>query len=152
MYPKGVRFYSAPSDSKLLLKPRRRQSLAPAICLLGMYAMAGGGWSQQQENANPPAVAGDPSTRDAGKPPATDQSTSGVTEGNSAGSLDALRDERKREIAEQSAKLLQMAKDLKTEMDLTTNDTLSAAAFRKADAIEKLTQYVKDKSKHPNKK
>jgi len=152
MYPKWVRFHSAQPDSKLLLKLRRRQSLARAICLLGMCAMAGVAWPQQQERANPPAVAGDSASRDVVKPSATDQAPSGLTGGNTAGSIDALGDERKREIAGQSSKLLQMAKDLKTEMDMTTDNTLSVAVFRKVDAIEKLTQYVKDQSKHANKK
>ena len=62
------------------------------------------------------------------------------------------RTEQQLQIAQQSAGLLQMAKDLKAEVDVTTSDTLSVTAFRKADAIERFVQNVKDKNKHTNRK
>lgn len=79
------------------------------------------------------------------------------TAGNAAGqssesTSETLPSDRQLQIAEQSAGLLQMAKDLKAVLDTTTSDTLSAAAFRKADAIERFTQLVKDQNKHPNRK
>lgn len=60
--------------------------------------------------------------------------------------------DRQLQIAQQSAGLLQMAKDLKAALDATTIDSLSVAAFRKADAIERFTQTLKDQNKHPNRK
>lgn len=65
---------------------------------------------------------------------------------------DAARSDRQLQIAQQSAGLLQMAKDLKAELDATSTEMLSVAAFRKADAIERFTQTVKDQNKHPNRK
>jgi hypothetical protein len=55
--------------------------------------------------------------------------------------------ERKKQIADDSAKLLKLATDLKTEVDKTNKDTLSINVIRKADAIEKLAHDVKEKMK-----
>jgi hypothetical protein len=55
--------------------------------------------------------------------------------------------ERKRQIAEDSAKLLKLATDLKAEVDKTSKDTLSLNVIRKADEIEKLAHNVKEKMK-----
>jgi ferric-dicitrate binding protein FerR (iron transport regulator) len=55
--------------------------------------------------------------------------------------------ERRKQIAEDSAKLLKLATDLKTEVDKTTKDTLSLSVIRKAGEIEKLAHNVKEKMK-----
>lgn len=55
--------------------------------------------------------------------------------------------ERKKQIAEDSAKLLKLASDLKLEVDKTTKDTLSLNVIRKAEEIEKLAHTVKEKMK-----
>jgi len=55
--------------------------------------------------------------------------------------------ERKKQIADDSAKLLKLATDLKAEVDKTTKDTLSITVIRKADEIEKLAHTVKEKTK-----
>ncbi len=62
-------------------------------------------------------------------------------------SFAAANAQRKKQIAEDSAKLLKLAIDLKNEVDKTTQDTLSLAVIRKADAIEKLARNVKEKMK-----
>jgi hypothetical protein len=54
---------------------------------------------------------------------------------------------RQRQIASDSAKLLQMAVDLKAEMDKSTKDTLSLNIVRKADAITKLAHDLKEEMK-----
>ena len=59
----------------------------------------------------------------------------------------AANAERKRQIAEDSEKLLKLATDLKAEVDKTTKDTLSLTVIRKADEIEKLAHNVKEKMK-----
>jgi len=61
--------------------------------------------------------------------------------------FEAANAERKRQIADDSARLLKMAFDLKTEVDKTNKDTLSLDVIRKADAIEKLARDVKEKMK-----
>lgn len=55
--------------------------------------------------------------------------------------------ERKKQIGDDSAKLLKLATDLKAEVDKTTKDTLSLGVIRKADEIEKLAHSVKEKMK-----
>ena len=59
----------------------------------------------------------------------------------------AANQERKKQIADDSAKLLKLATELKTEVDKTTKDTLSLGVIRKADEIEKLAHNVKEKMK-----
>jgi hypothetical protein len=59
----------------------------------------------------------------------------------------AANAERKKQIAEDSAKLLKLATDLKAEVDKTNKDTLSLAVIRKADEIERLAHNVKEKMK-----
>ncbi len=55
--------------------------------------------------------------------------------------------ERRKQIADDSARLLKMAADLKAEVDKTTKDTLSLSVIRKADEIERLAHSVKEKMK-----
>jgi hypothetical protein len=61
--------------------------------------------------------------------------------------FEAANAERKKQIAEDSAKLLKLANDLKAEVDKTTKDTLSLSVIRKAEEIEKLAHSVKEKMK-----
>ena len=62
-------------------------------------------------------------------------------------SYSAANIERRKQIADDSARLLKLATDLKTEVDKTTKDTLSLGVIRKADEIEKLAHNVKEKMK-----
>jgi hypothetical protein len=55
--------------------------------------------------------------------------------------------ERKRQISDESTRLLAMAIALKVEVDKTTKDTLSLNVIRKADEIEKLAKTVKERMK-----
>jgi hypothetical protein len=55
--------------------------------------------------------------------------------------------QRKKQLADDSAKLLKLATDLKTEVDKTDKDTLSLTVIRKADEIEKLAHDVKERMK-----
>lgn len=59
----------------------------------------------------------------------------------------AVNAERKKQIADDSTKLLKLATELKAEVDKTNKDTLSINVIRKADAIEKLAHDVKEKMK-----
>jgi hypothetical protein len=63
--------------------------------------------------------------------------------------LETANAERKKEIADDSAKLLKLATELKAEVDKTTKDTLSLNVIRKAGEIEKLAHTVKEKMKLP---
>jgi hypothetical protein len=61
--------------------------------------------------------------------------------------FEAANIERKRQMAEDSARLLKMASDLKAEVDKTNKDTLSLTVIRKAEEIERLAHNVKEKMK-----
>jgi hypothetical protein len=61
--------------------------------------------------------------------------------------FEAANIERKRQIAEDSARLLKLATDLKIEVDKTNKDTLSLIVIRKAEEIERLAHNVKEKMK-----
>lgn len=62
-------------------------------------------------------------------------------------SFDAANLERKRQLDDDSARLLKLANDLKAEIDKTSKDTLSLSVIRKADEIERLAHNVKEKMK-----
>jgi hypothetical protein len=59
---------------------------------------------------------------------------------------DAASAEHNRQIAEDSARLLKLATDLKAEIDKTNKDTLSLRVIRKADEIERLAHSVRLKN------
>jgi hypothetical protein len=61
--------------------------------------------------------------------------------------FDAANSARKKQIADDSTRLLMMAIALKAEVDKTTKDTLSLNVIRKADEIERLAHSVKEKMK-----
>jgi hypothetical protein len=59
----------------------------------------------------------------------------------------AANGERRKQIAEDTAKLFKLAADLKAEVDKTSKDTLSLNVIRQADEIERLAHSVKEKMK-----
>lgn len=59
----------------------------------------------------------------------------------------AANAERRKQIADDSARLLKLATDLKVEVDKTTKDMLSLTVIRKADEIERLAHNMKEKMK-----
>jgi len=61
--------------------------------------------------------------------------------------FEAANAERKKQIVDDSTKLLNMAIALKAEVDKTTKDTLSLNVIRRAEEIEKLAHSVKEKMK-----
>jgi hypothetical protein len=65
-------------------------------------------------------------------------------------SYEAANVERRRQIADDSAKILELATELKKEVDKTDKDTLSLNVIRKAEMIEKLAKGVREKMKLTN--
>lgn len=61
--------------------------------------------------------------------------------------IESANAERRKHISEESAKLLKLATDLKSEVDKTNKDTLSINVIRKAGEIEKLAHSVKEEMK-----
>jgi hypothetical protein len=52
-----------------------------------------------------------------------------------------------KQLAEDTAKLLALANELKAEMDKSTKDTLSLSVIKKAEEVEKLAHKVRDEMK-----
>ncbi len=61
--------------------------------------------------------------------------------------FDAANAERKRQLDDESAKLLILARDLKLQMDNIGTDPLPARVLREAEVIEILARDVKEKMK-----
>jgi hypothetical protein len=59
--------------------------------------------------------------------------------------IEAINAHRKKQVSDDTEKLLKLATDLKTEVDKTGSEMLSASAIRKAQAIEKLAHDIKEK-------
>jgi hypothetical protein len=57
---------------------------------------------------------------------------------------DMKADLRQKQLAEDTAKLLVLANELKAEMDKSTKDTLSLGVIKKAEQVEKLAHKVRD--------
>jgi hypothetical protein len=84
---------------------------------------------------------------DANRPPDANQQMAMHDQQAKSKNVEAANVERKRQITDDSAKLLKLASDLKAEVDKTSKDTLSLGVIRKADEIEKLAHTVKEKMK-----
>jgi hypothetical protein len=61
--------------------------------------------------------------------------------------IEAANADRKKQITDDSEKLLKLATDLKDEVDKTDKDTLSISVIKKAEEIEKLAHSVREKMK-----
>jgi hypothetical protein len=64
-----------------------------------------------------------------------------------AGRARAMANERQKKIIDDTAKLLQLATELKTDVDKTNKDEMSLDVIRKADEIERLAHDVKQRMK-----
>jgi hypothetical protein len=59
--------------------------------------------------------------------------------------LEAANADRKKQVSEDSAKLLKLATDLKAEIEKTGNNPLAVSAIRKTGAIEKLARTIRER-------
>jgi hypothetical protein len=120
--------------------------------LAGIVLLTGAARPGQQPSATPdkPSV-----TSDAGQPSdETNQEPSDATDKVKPPEQQPVKQaaetpgsEHKRQISDESARLLTLAMALKAEVDKTNKDTLSLSVIRKADEIEKLARSVRDKLK-----
>jgi hypothetical protein len=113
-------------------------------CIVGMAMLTGAANSGQQA---PAFHSGAPYHLfpAANLPP--DSSQQAGTQDQQPETKPVTEEERKKQISDQSAMLLKLATELKTEVDKTTKDTLSLEVIRKADEIEKLAHGVKEQTK-----
>ena len=108
------------------------QRLTCAAALIFALAPMMGGAQQPAPQAAPP-----PETQTAAKvevaannqPPATPQTP------------------KQKQLADDTAKLLQLANELKAELDKSSKDTLSLSVMKKAEQVEKLAHKVRDEMK-----
>ncbi len=117
----------------------RRWALA---CLAAAFFLAGAAQSGQQTPdpiAHPPNPVAQP---DGSSAPT--KSTGEVAPPAGGSAAGAQHD---RQIADDSARLLKLATDLKTEVDKTNRNTLSLRVIRTADEIEHLAHNVHEKMK-----
>lgn len=127
--------------------PRRRQGWWTLACVAAAVILAGAAQPRQQTQmpaATPGGSNPNPQVSNISgvntQPKTPDEKT---TQKNS----DATSAEQNRQIAEDSAKLLKLATDLKAEVDKTNKDTLSLRVIRTADEIEHLAHSVRQKMK-----
>jgi hypothetical protein len=100
---------------------------------------------QQQQpprDPNPPPPAASPTPQPTANGPAQPGGGEAKPQGTETAAVAPGK-----QFAEDSAKLLKMATDLKAEVDKTNKDTLSLSVIRKADEIERLARSVREKAK-----
>jgi hypothetical protein len=111
----------------------------------GIVALTGAAhFGQQSNNLPPPVRLGETITL----PDANAQmEMRDAAQKESAANFAAANFERKKQMNDDSAKLLKLATELKSEVDKSTKDTLSLGVVHKAEEIEKLAHSVKEKMK-----
>lgn len=100
--------------------------------------------AQQSASAPTPAVQTETADATAAKPQAAQPATQETPEQRRQ---DAQMQERKNQLAVDTAKLLELANELKAEMDKSSKDTLSLGVIKKADEVEKLARKVRAEMK-----
>ena len=123
----------------------RRIAVAAGLAILGTLALLTGAASPQEgQSPNPDKPYLMPEANRL--PDANDQLKMREQKSKQV-SFEAANAERKKELTDDSAKLLTLAIALKAEVDKTNKDMLSLRVIRKADEIEKLAHNVKEKMK-----
>lgn len=139
---------SSPSQLQMLPSRRRRFVLGGGLCALAATALLMGsalpGQQQQQQAPNVDRPYLIPAANRL--PDANDQMRMRDDKAKQV-NFDAANAERKKQLSDDSAKLLTLAMALKAEVDKTNKDMLSLNVIRKADEIERLAHNVKDKMK-----
>ena len=136
-----------PNQSRAKLLPLLTLPSIASICLLVAISVAHAvaqtpaqaptpAQTQEKSPGNSPAPA---------QPPAAAKATQNPGDPAQASSAEVRPVEaRKDQIAADSAKLFQLANELKAEMDKSTKDTLSLSVMKKAEEVEKLARKVRD--------
>jgi hypothetical protein len=124
------------------------RSFSIAAILGVMFATAPSVGPARAQNGTIPDASqmGSPATSAPGLPRRTDGSQTDrnpLSEEQNANRMRAVQNERQKRIVDDTAKLLQLANELKTDVDKSTKDELSLDVVRKADEIERLAHEVK---------
>ncbi len=108
-----------------------------ALCLFFLTTTYG---AAQVQNSPPPVYTGQ-------TPANRDESEWEIQQRKA--NLKKMNLQRQQDIQKDTAKLLELATELKQAVDKSSENTLSLEVIRKADQIEKLAKSVKDKMKGP---
>ena len=114
---------------------------AAAVCLMAFAALAASHELTSQDASRPVL------SPEASRPPDAHAQLAMNEQQSKNASVDAANVERRREIGEDSTRLLKLATGLKAELDKTSKDTLSLGVIRKADEIERLAHSIREKMK-----
>jgi hypothetical protein len=136
----------APGGARVAGQPRRPHWGRILACLAALAVIAGVAGPGQKTAPGMPVNSEMPNLQPNRLPDANQQMEMQEQQTKQT-NFEAANIERKKQIAEDSAKLLKLATELKAEVDKTTKDTLSLTVIRKADEIEKLAHDVKEKMK-----
>jgi hypothetical protein len=116
--------------------------VAAVFALAAAYELGSAAPAPQLQNPDKPLL-----MPDANRPPDANAQMAMHEQQAKNKNVSAANIERKRQISDDSTRLLKLATDLKTEVDKTSKDTLSLGVIRKAEEIEKLAHNVKEKMK-----
>jgi hypothetical protein len=137
-----------------MLVPIRVLGLSVFCCMLLAFAPSVGTARAQASSQNPSQLpAQNPRSGPfGGKPPMVDPSQNPDDRNALSVQQEATRrrlamNDRQKKIVDDTAKLLQLANELKTDVDKTTKDEMSLDVIRKADEIERLAHDVKQRMK-----
>jgi hypothetical protein len=115
------------------------------VCVSAL-AMLSTAYEVSSQSPQQPSATPDKPLPDANRPPDASKQMAVHDQQAKDKNVDAASIERK-QITDDSARLLKLASDLKAEVDKTNKDTLSLGVIRKAEEIEKLAHNVKEKMK-----
>jgi len=132
-------------SSARAVNPRRRTwLLAGAALFAGAFLLAVADSGQQAPMGSPDRPYLLP---EANRPLDANQRMIMQDQQQKKANFEAVNVERKKQLSDDSVRLLKLANELKTEVDKTDKDTLSISVIRKADEIERLAHVVKEKMK-----
>jgi len=127
--------------------PGKYLLMGSLACLAAMAALSGAAQSVPEPLSNPQPISHTILLPEANRPLDPNQIMEMREQNEKKKDFTAANVERRKQIADDTAKLLKMAADLKAEVDKTNKDTLSLGVIRKADEIERLAHSVKEKMK-----
>ena len=139
-----MKFAQFRQDARLYARFWVRNLLWSAVFAFGSISLAPAQQPAQGSPAQPPAA--QPPAAQAPAEPAAQVPAPAEATGDTAKPAD-LQTPQQKQLAEDTAKLLILANELKAELDKSSKDTLSLGVIKKAEQVEKLAHKVRDEMK-----
>lgn len=108
-----------------------------AVLTLGSISLAAAQQTAQDSAAQPPVA----------QAPAIAGATADTSKSTNPQTPQAPQTPQQKQLADDTAKLLTLANELKAELDKSNKDTLSLGVIKKAEQVEKLAHKVRDEMK-----